>query len=101
MGPTGSGKSNVSDSVITLDAYAKSDQFINKLSGGVEKVKATGLMSATQGVRPHTVLYDGFRFVMVDTPGFDDTTRSDITILQIISDWLAKKCVIFYRLWAA
>jgi hypothetical protein len=28
------------------------------------------------------------RLVLVDTPGFDDTHRSDMEILQMISDWL-------------
>ena len=57
-------------------------------------------MSATQNVRPYTIPYGSLRLVLVDTPGFDDTNRSDMTILKLISDWLTKKYVIFYRLWA-
>ena len=30
------------------------------------------------------------RLVLVDTPGFDDTHKSDVEILQMISDWLKK-----------
>ena len=30
------------------------------------------------------------RLVLVDTPGFDDTHKSDMEILQMISDWLKK-----------
>lgn len=30
------------------------------------------------------------RLVLVDTPGFDDTHRSDVEILKMISDWLKK-----------
>ena len=35
------------------------------------------------------------RLVLVDTPGFDDTHKSDMEILQMISDWL-KKTYFFY-----
>jgi len=30
----------------------------------------------------------GDRLVLVDTPGFDDTNKSDLEILQMISNWL-------------
>ncbi|KAI6006313.1 P-loop containing nucleoside triphosphate hydrolase protein [Pisolithus orientalis] len=76
MGPTGSGKSN----------------FINKLTGNKEESRADGLKSCTQGIREFTVtLADGKRYVFVDTPGFDDTYRSDREILFTIADWLEKK----------
>ena len=32
----------------------------------------------------------GNRLVLVDTPGFDNTTKSDMEILQMISNWLEK-----------
>ena len=35
------------------------------------------------------------RLVLVDTPGFDDTHKSDIVILQMISDWLKKTYILF------
>lgn len=31
-----------------------------------------------------------FNIVLVDTPGFDDTTRSDVDILKMVSEWLRK-----------
>jgi hypothetical protein len=32
--------------------------------------------------------------VLIDTPGFDDTYRSDLEILQEISSWLEKTSVL-------
>jgi hypothetical protein len=32
----------------------------------------------------------GDRLVLVDTPGFDDTNKSDLEILQLVSSWLKK-----------
>ena len=32
----------------------------------------------------------GDRIVLVDTPGFDDTNKSDLEILQMVSNWLQK-----------
>ena len=32
----------------------------------------------------------GDRLVLVDTPGFDDTNKSDLEILQMVSNWLRK-----------
>jgi hypothetical protein len=40
-------------------------------------------------VEDFTFLYKGFRVHMIDTPGFDDTNKSDTEILRDISDWLA------------
>ncbi len=35
--------------------------------------------------------YDGnHSLVLVDTPGFDDTTRTDMEILDMIGAWLEK-----------
>ncbi len=33
------------------------------------------------------------RLVLLDTPGFDDTFRDDVTILKEIADWLEKSLV--------
>jgi len=33
--------------------------------------------------------------VFVDTPGFDDTHKSDVEILTMIADWLNTTCVLF------
>ncbi|KAI6142853.1 P-loop containing nucleoside triphosphate hydrolase protein [Pisolithus tinctorius] len=76
MGPTGSGKSN----------------FINKLTGNIEESKAGKLGSCTQDIQEFTVNHaNGKRYVFVDTPGFDDSYRSDRDILSTIANWLQKK----------
>ncbi|KIJ63778.1 hypothetical protein HYDPIDRAFT_112732 [Hydnomerulius pinastri MD-312] len=74
MGPTGSGKSN----------------FINQLTGLQEERGAGGLQSCTQDVMPFKTQYKGRQLVFVDTPGFDDTYKSDSEILRLIANWLEK-----------
>jgi len=41
---------------------------------------------------------DGISLVLVDTPGFDDTNKSDLDILKIIAKWFEDVCVDRYRL---
>ncbi|KAL4062055.1 P-loop containing nucleoside triphosphate hydrolase protein [Scleroderma citrinum] len=74
IGPTGSGKSN----------------FINKLTGMKEEEGAKGLESCTQKIRVFKVSNCCERYMFLDTPGFDDTYRSDRVILQMIAEWLEK-----------
>ncbi|KAG9317983.1 P-loop containing nucleoside triphosphate hydrolase protein [Chiua virens] len=77
MGPTGSGKTN----------------FINSVTGNTERRAASHLRSDTQDVTAScTISRDGgYRIVLVDTPGFDDTYRPDIDILKTIADWLIQE----------
>ncbi|KAJ7096516.1 hypothetical protein B0H15DRAFT_945981 [Mycena belliarum] len=63
MGPTGSGKTS----------------FINLVSGSDLRV-GRGLQSCTSTVQ----------VTMIDTPGFDDTSKSDTDILTLIAAFLAK-----------
>ncbi|KAF7970791.1 hypothetical protein HWV62_23072 [Athelia sp. TMB] len=73
MGATGSGKTT----------------FINLLSGSELRV-GRGLQSCTsvvQAAAPFT--FQGRRVVLFDTPGFDDTTKSDTDILKMIAAFLA------------
>jgi len=41
----------------------------------------------TSKVQPYTFDYEGAKITLVDTPGFDDTERSDTEVLQEIADW--------------
>ncbi|KAF4614550.1 hypothetical protein D9613_003466 [Agrocybe pediades] len=78
MGPTGSGKSN----------------FIDVLAESHGDRAREGLHSATSAVNivrlhtDHPVFRN--RVILVDTPGFDDTSKTDYEILEIISKFLAK-----------
>ncbi|KAG6329356.1 hypothetical protein ID866_9732, partial [Astraeus odoratus] len=58
--------------------------FINKLTGRKEQKKASGLKSHTQGIGEYELDRYGRHYVFVDTPGFDDTYRSDRDILRTI-----------------
>ena len=66
-------------------------KFINKLTGSKEEKGASGLKSCTQDVREFIVNKPGKKYVIADTPGFDDTTRSDRDILRLIANWLEKR----------
>jgi predicted GTPase len=66
---------------------------IDTLAGQPGKRAGSRLESCTTEVRAvrlynHAVYGD--RLVLVDTPGFDDTNKSDLEILQMVSDWLQK-----------
>ncbi|KZP22858.1 hypothetical protein FIBSPDRAFT_930822 [Athelia psychrophila] len=74
MGATGTGKST----------------FINLVSGSKLRVGAD-LKSCTSDVEataPFT--FEGRKVVLFDTPGFDDTTKSDTDILIMVAESLAK-----------
>ncbi|TFK23615.1 P-loop containing nucleoside triphosphate hydrolase protein [Coprinopsis marcescibilis] len=73
MGPTGSGKTT----------------FINTASGSEFRI-GRGLKSCTNIVQIATpFMLDGRNVILIDTPGFDDTTKSDTEILRMISAFLA------------
>ncbi|KAF9045103.1 P-loop containing nucleoside triphosphate hydrolase protein [Panaeolus papilionaceus] len=76
MGPTGAGKST----------------FINALTGHDLNVGHT-LESCTSDISIVTMTVPevtDVRIVVVDTPGFDDTHKSDLEIFKYISEWLNK-----------
>ncbi|KAI1386329.1 P-loop containing nucleoside triphosphate hydrolase protein [Hypoxylon trugodes] len=72
MGVTGSGKS----------------RFVNLLRGGSVE-EGDGLMSVTQECQIVRVKIGSELAYVVDTPGFDDTTRSDADIFEEITTFLA------------
>ncbi|KAF5322409.1 hypothetical protein D9619_000424 [Psilocybe cf. subviscida] len=88
MGPTGAGKSS----------------FINLLFGGEERVTVGhSLNSCTVDLQPIEIPADMVqqklplwkpagptrKLIIVDTPGFDDTSADDSEILKRVADWLA------------
>ncbi|KAH6712677.1 P-loop containing nucleoside triphosphate hydrolase protein [Leptodontidium sp. MPI-SDFR-AT-0119] len=72
MGVTGAGKST----------------FIKTVSGRNDVVVGDSLCSETSEVRAYEFLHNGKQYILVDTPGFDDTTRSDSQITEKILTWL-------------
>jgi hypothetical protein len=94
MGPAGSGKSSVS-SLPTNDSHIiitqLSIQFIAAASGedcGVNHSLAC-VASGIKTIRT-TNPKDLRPVVFVDTPGFDDTCKSETEILGIIAEWLVE-----------
>ncbi|TFK29014.1 hypothetical protein FA15DRAFT_583185 [Coprinopsis marcescibilis] len=72
MGATGSGKST----------------FINTISNSSLQTSA-GLRSCTDSVHESPPFQlDGRNVVLIDTPGFDDTSKSDTEILELIAQFL-------------
>ncbi|KAF7424186.1 hypothetical protein PC9H_009489 [Pleurotus ostreatus] len=73
MGATGSGKTT----------------FINTASGSALRV-GSGLMSCTNTVQASQPFsFDGRTVRLIDTPGFDDTTRTDTDVLTMIAAFLS------------
>jgi hypothetical protein len=65
------------------------DQFINLVSGSNLKV-GSGLESCTQTVQSSTPFrLDNCSVTLIDTPGFDDTLRSDTDVLKTIAAFLS------------
>jgi hypothetical protein len=71
MGVTGAGKS----------------YFIREVSGNSEVVVSGDLYSYTRVVQSYSFGYRGVKITLVDTPGFNDTNRSDTEVLREIADW--------------
>ncbi|KAF7189755.1 hypothetical protein HII31_08862 [Pseudocercospora fuligena] len=72
MGVTGSGKST----------------FIRKVSGDSSVLVGDGLYSCTSELKSYAFNYGGFNINLVDSPGFNDTHRSETDVLQDIASWL-------------
>ena len=52
-------------------------------------------MSCTDRIeQSNPFLLDDYLITLVDTPGFDDTTKDDAEILSMVCDYLASECVI-------
>lgn len=89
MGATGSGKSTVGIFNQRTDWVQKNlFQFIN-LASESNLAVSDSLESCTIDVETSTFLLDGRTVTLIDTPGFDDTIRSDTDVLKSITDYLA------------
>lgn len=52
-----------------------------------------GLKSCTVDLTPVPVLVDAKECILIDTPGYDDTNRSDVEILRLTADFFEIWCV--------
>ncbi|EPS45300.1 hypothetical protein H072_696 [Dactylellina haptotyla CBS 200.50] len=87
MGVTGAGKSS----------------FIQLVTGNKAVKIGHSLVAETSEITSYDVQIGWDVFTLVDTPGFNDTSKSDVEILRLIVDWLsttyrsgAKLCGILY-----
>jgi predicted GTPase len=60
----------------------------------VEVVESASLESCTSEIEEVTVKINGKKVALIDTPGFDDTNKSDTEILTLITNYLESKCVV-------
>ncbi|KAF9035642.1 P-loop containing nucleoside triphosphate hydrolase protein [Panaeolus papilionaceus] len=88
LGPTGSGKSHLIDT-LTGQTNQPQQRSGSQLESKTQQVQATRLVRRSTSSVPGSVPSER-RIVLVDTPGFDDTHRSDMEILQLIAAWLKK-----------
>ncbi|KAF1844827.1 uncharacterized protein K460DRAFT_310767 [Cucurbitaria berberidis CBS 394.84] len=72
MGVTGAGKST----------------FIQWASGSSEIQIGHDLESCTSDITGYTFYFNGYNINLVDTPGFNDTHKSETEVLQDIATWL-------------
>lgn len=94
MGPTGSGKTNVSEKSLSFNSRPETHQFINKLTGTSGVDGSASLNDGTRNVTRHVVECDGRDLVFVDTPGLDNTYLPDAAIFKLVAEWLDTKYVI-------
>jgi predicted GTPase len=67
-------------------------QFVDIVTGQDGHAIGHQLVSQTSDIRAIEVLHPvtGEPVVFVDTPGFDDTCKSDTEVMEMITDWLVK-----------
>ena len=87
MGATGSGKTSVSSArPVRIPRNSPGWLQFNNLASGSSLRVGMGLESSTTEVQlTDEFTVDGRRVSLVDTPGFDDTSKSDTDILKIIA----------------
>lgn len=57
----------------------------------------TSCTSEIESVRMRSLELSYVNVVLVDTPGFDDTNRSDVEVLRMISNWMRETFVIYVK----
>lgn len=59
-----------------------------ELATGITGTVSHSLQSSANEISVVRLPFPGLSLCFVDTPGFDDTNRSDLDVLKLISDWL-------------
>ncbi|OAG24348.1 hypothetical protein CC77DRAFT_1091300 [Alternaria alternata] len=75
--------------VIGVNGAGKST-FINVASGRNDLGVGHGIEACTQDITPKSVLVDNAWVNLIDTPGWDDTYRTDTDILTLIGDYVGR-----------
>ena len=63
--------------------------------GETLKSQTADLEAVELDMTPYSNLLGNYQIIIVDTPGFDDTLKSDVAILKKIAEWL-KESFVFY-----
>ncbi|KAK5658016.1 hypothetical protein OQA88_2570 [Cercophora sp. LCS_1] len=63
--------------------------FVSQATGRKDLAVGHGIDSCTQDVIPVTYTFEGKRVTLIDTPGFDDSERSDTDILSLLAAYMA------------
>lgn len=93
FGATGSGKSAVRTHVpFRMVGELHALQFLAALTG-MKFYAGHGLRSATRLISVVQSPVDDIPCCFVDTPGFDDTSRSDAEVFRMIAEYLVQECV--------
>jgi flagellar biosynthesis GTPase FlhF len=87
MGVTGSGKSTFIKTASGLNAGVGHELFSCKRSF-CHGVSILTVMLVTSEVAAYQFQYQGRDIVLIDTPGFNDTTKSETEVLKSIADYL-------------
>ena len=93
MGVTGTGKSSfirlvTGDNKIKVGKRLRSGPFISR-NHALNRLRTDHAHTIeTNAISTYRLSYEGSNFVLVDTPGFDDTDAADESVLETITTWL-------------
>ncbi|KAF4437282.1 P-loop containing nucleoside triphosphate hydrolase, partial [Fusarium acutatum] len=80
--------SNINIAVIGVTGAGKTT-FVSKAANRTDLEIGHGIDSCTQDIKSVTFNLDGNQVTLIDTPGFDDTFKSDGDILQLVANYLS------------
>ncbi|KAF5333856.1 hypothetical protein D9757_015407 [Collybiopsis confluens] len=76
-------------SIILMGGTGTGKTTFTNLVGGAKFLVGDGLESCTSQIQKHKFTFEGKDVTIIDVPGFDDSSKSDIDILKIVTDFLA------------